>query len=107
MKFNNIGAEIYIPDGVSEEVALSRTTHLAISAHQDDIEIMACDGILKCFGKKDEWFLGAVVSNGAGSPRGGLYAEYSDNEMMAVRKAEQKKEAAQIENEVKQLLAED
>lgn len=31
----------YIPDGTDEKKALSRTTHLAISAHQDDIEFMA------------------------------------------------------------------
>lgn len=29
---------IYIPDGEQQEKAISRTTHLAISAHQDDIE---------------------------------------------------------------------
>ena len=28
----------YIPDGTQEQAAISRTTHLAISAHQDDIE---------------------------------------------------------------------
>ena len=32
---------IYIPDGTEEKKAITRTTHLAISAHQDDIEFMA------------------------------------------------------------------
>ena len=86
-------AETFVPDGVDVETALKRTTHLAISAHQDDIEIMAYDGILKCFGKQDNWFTGVVVTNGSGSPRSGLYAEYTDEEMMQIRKSEQKKAA--------------
>ncbi len=86
-------AEIFVPDGVEVKEALNRTTHLAISAHQDDIEIMAYDGIIKCFGKQDNWFTGVVVTNGSGSPRSGLYENYSDEEMMEIRKAEQKKAA--------------
>jgi LmbE family N-acetylglucosaminyl deacetylase len=93
MKFINKNAEIYIPDGVTEAEALKRTTHLAISAHQDDIELMAYDGILKCFGKNDKWFSAIVTTNGAGSPRTGLYADYSDEDMQKVRKLEQKKAA--------------
>ena len=46
MELHNSGAEIYVPDGFPVDVALSRTTHLAVSAHQDDIEIMAYHGIL-------------------------------------------------------------
>lgn len=84
---------MYIPDGTSEKTALSRTTHLAISAHQDDIEFMAYAPIAACFGKKDKWFGAIVVTDGAGSPRSGLYADYTDNEMKAVRVVEQKKAA--------------
>ena len=83
----------YIPDGTDEKKALSRTTHLAISAHQDDIEFMAYAPIAECFGKKDKWFGAIVVTDGAGSPRSGLYADYTDNEMKAVRVVEQKKAA--------------
>jgi LmbE family N-acetylglucosaminyl deacetylase len=93
LELNNKGAEIFVPDNTPIAEALSRTTHLAISAHQDDIEIMAYDGILKCFGKSDKWFLAAVVTNGAGSPRDDLYTSYSDAEMQKVRKLEQKKAA--------------
>ena len=84
---------MYIPDGTSEKTALSRTTHLAISAHQDDIEFMAYAPIAACFGKIDKWFGAIVVTDGAGSPRSGLYADYTDNEMKAVRVVEQKKAA--------------
>lgn len=87
-------AVLYIPDGVGEGAAMARTTHLAISAHQDDIEFMAYAPIAACFGKADKWFSGVVVTDGAGSPRSGPYADYTDEEMKAVRIAEQKKAAA-------------
>lgn len=93
MKLKNEGAEFFIPDNKPVEEAILRTTCMAISAHQDDIEFMAYDGILKCFGKEDEWFYAVVVTNGAGSPREGLYATYSDEQMQAIRKTEQKKAA--------------
>ncbi len=93
MKLKNKGAEFYIPDNRQPDEAVSRTTHMAIAAHQDDIEFMAQDGILECFGKEDKWFYSVVVTNGAGSPRNGLYAEYTDEQMQSVRKLEQKKAA--------------
>ena len=86
-------AELYIPDGVEESAALVRTTHLAIGAHQDDLEIMAYDGILACFQQADRWFTGVVVTNGAGSARTGVYGNYSDDDMVKVRGVEQKKAA--------------
>lgn len=93
MKFNNSGAELFIPDGLPADQALERTTHLAIAAHQDDIEIMAYHGIKECFSRNDRWFCGVVVTNGAGSPRDDLYAAYNDAQMQQVRKSEQKKAA--------------
>lgn len=93
MQFKKATAEIYAPDGKQAADALARTTHLAIAAHQDDIEIMAMSGILECFGLPDKWFTGCVVTDGAGSPRDGLYGRYSDAEMMTVRRMEQKKAA--------------
>lgn len=93
MKFNIDTAELFIPDGKPEAEALSRTTHMCLSAHQDDIEIMAFHGVLNCFNRADKWFGGVVVTNGAGSPRDDLYADYTDDEMQAVRRVEQKKAA--------------
>lgn len=84
---------MYIPDGTEEKQALARTTHLCIAAHEDDIEFMAYAPIAECFGKKDKWFCGVVVTDGTGSPRNGLYANYTDEEMKAVRIEEQKKAA--------------
>lgn len=83
----------YIPDGTEETKAIERTTHLAISAHQDDIEFMAYAPIAECFGKSDQWFGAIIVTDGAGSPRSGLYAGYTDEQMKAVRVVEQKKAA--------------
>jgi len=93
MEFYNPGAEIYVPDGSPVDAALSRTTHLAVSAHQDDIEIMAYHGILECFGMPGKGFAGVTVTNGSGSPRDGLYGRYTDEEMQVVRRKEQKKAA--------------
>ena len=93
MKFHNPGAEIYVPDGAPTEQALARSTHMAIGAHQDDLEIMAYHGILDCFGKQDKHFTGVTVTNGAGSPRDDLYASYSDEDMQKVRRVEQRKAA--------------
>ncbi len=93
MQFSVSSAEVYIPDGQAAPGALSRTTHLAVGAHQDDLEIMAFDGIIACFQQPDRWFSGVVVTNGGGSPRAGVYANNSDDDMMAVRRVEQKKAA--------------
>ena len=93
MQFHNRGAGIYVPDGTAADMALARTTHLAVAAHQDDIEIMAYHGILECFGRDDKHFTGVTVTNGAGSPRDGLYAHYTDDQMQMVRRLEQKKAA--------------
>ena len=84
---------IYIPDGLEEQTAVARTTHLAIAAHQDDIEFMAYAPIAECFGAQDKWFGAVVVTDGAGSPRSGIYADYTDEEMKEVRFVEQKKAA--------------
>ena len=75
MKFHLPTAEIFIPDGLQVEEALARTTHLCISAHQDDIEIMAAGPILDCFQQNDLWFTGVVVTDGRGSPRDDLYTK--------------------------------
>jgi LmbE family N-acetylglucosaminyl deacetylase len=93
VKFHLKTAEIFVPDGLPTKEALARTTHIGIGAHQDDLEIMAFDGIRKCFQREDQWFCGVVVTNGSGSPRDGLYRGYTDDEMQIVRRKEQKKAA--------------
>jgi len=93
MRLNNQEAEIYVPDGVEAIQALKRTTHMGIAAHPDDLEILAYHGILECFRSEEKWFLGVVVTDGRGSPREDLYANYTDDEMRLVRRQEQRKAA--------------
>lgn len=85
--------EIYIPSGADEKEALCRTTHLAVAAHQDDVEFMAYHGIRECFMKNDINFSAVVATDGSGSPRSGIYADCSNENMMRIRKEEQKKAA--------------
>src|SRR5207237_8593611 len=93
MQFHKSTADFFVPDGTAADAAIARTTHLCISAHQDDIEIMAYHGVAECFGQKDKWFTGVVVTNGAGSPRSGIYGGYTDEQMQKVRLIEQRKAA--------------
>jgi LmbE family N-acetylglucosaminyl deacetylase len=94
MKFSQPNANIFVPDGaLGPELALARTTHLCLAAHQDDIEIMAYAGIAECYERAEKHFTGVVVTNGAGSPRGGRYAAFSDAQMQDVRREEQRRAA--------------
>jgi LmbE family N-acetylglucosaminyl deacetylase len=91
--FHAEGGEAFVPDGAPLEGALRRTTHLGIGAHPDDLEIMACHGILSCYQKSDRWFTGVTLASGSGSARTGPFANSTDAEMVALRKVEQKKAA--------------
>jgi LmbE family N-acetylglucosaminyl deacetylase len=93
MELHSKTAAVFIPDNLSLEDGLKRTTHMAISAHQDDIEIMASAPIIECFQQSDKWFTGVVVTDGRGSPRDDLYKDFSDEDMHQVRIKEQKKAA--------------
>ena len=90
MKFHLPSAEVFVPDGLPAAEALARITHLGIGAHQDDLEFMAFHGILQCFHSDTEWFGGVTCTNGSGSARTGAYADFTDDEMMAVRREEQR-----------------
>lgn len=93
MKLNHPTAMLFIPDGKPEAEALPRITHMGIGAHQDDLEFMAFHGIVECFHSKDRWFGGITCTNGAGSSRLGPYANYTDEQMVNVRREEQNKAA--------------
>jgi len=93
MVFSQPAADAYVPDGVPLAKALQRTTHLCLAAHQDDIEIMAYHGIAECFGQKNRWFTGVVLTDGSGSPRTGRFANFTDEQMKAERRAEQRRAA--------------
>ena len=93
--FHNSSADTFISDDTSAEDALMRTTHLAIGAHSDDLEIMAYHGIVDCYGyrKRDKWFSGITVTDGRGSSRSGPYSDCTDEEMADIRKNEQRQAA--------------
>jgi len=90
MKLTKTTAELFVPDGADVDAALKRTTHLGVGAHQDDLEFMAVHGILACFGQVDKAFCGVTCTDGAGSSRSGVYASYTDEQMKAVRRQEQR-----------------
>ena len=89
MKLHNASAQIFVPDGQPVADALKRITHLGIGAHQDDLEFMAFHGVLECFASDTKWFGGVTCTNGGGSARSGAYAQFTDAQMMAVRRTEQ------------------
>lgn len=85
--------DIFIPTGLSFAEAASQITHLGIGAHQDDLEILALHGILECYKHPTKKFGGIVCTNGSGSPRQGAYEAYSDKEIVACRREEQRQAA--------------
>lgn len=93
MKFHHPKHDVFVPDQTDAAAALKRVTHLGIVSHQDDLEIAAYHGITECFHSDGHWFGGVVVTNGAGSPRKGPYADYTDEEMQQARLIEQRKAA--------------
>ena len=86
-------ADTFVPDGTTLSKALARTTHLGVGAHADDLEFMAFHGIEACHGNKSKWFTGVTCNNGAGSPRSGIYAQFTDKEMAVARRQEQRRAA--------------
>jgi LmbE family N-acetylglucosaminyl deacetylase len=89
MHLHQTTAEIFVPDQTAWPEALTRTTHLGIGAHQDDLEFMAYHGILACYHQTDSWFAGVVCTDGRGSVRTGILANLTDDELAARRVAEQ------------------
>ncbi len=95
--FNHKSSDVFVPDGASLDEAFNRTSHLAIGAHSDDLEIMAYHGIVNCYGfgqqANKNWFTGITATDGRGSSRAGLYSQCSDEQMAEIRKEEQKQAA--------------
>jgi LmbE family N-acetylglucosaminyl deacetylase len=87
-------ARLVTPDGKTGPDAISRTTHLGIGAHQDDLEFMAFHGILACYDRMDRWFGGVTITDGRGSSRAGQFKDWTDDQIAAERIREQ--EAAAV-----------
>lgn len=93
MQFSQPKGHWFVPDGMDPHQALSRTTHLGIVAHPDDLEFMGWKPILDCWQNPSRHFSGVVASDGRSSPRSGAFAKYSDDQMAEVRLKEQRKAA--------------
>jgi LmbE family N-acetylglucosaminyl deacetylase len=89
IKTKHLSNKLFVHDGADVAAALQRVTHLGIGAHQDDLEFMAFHVILTCFAREDLWFGCVTCTDGAGSSRTGVYADFSDERMMSVRHQEQ------------------
>ncbi len=88
MTFNS-NSTVFIPDGRDITEAFETTRYLGIGAHQDDLEILAFHGISKGYDEPAPSFGGIVCTDGAGSPRKGKYAGFSNEEMKKIRVEEQ------------------
>lgn len=96
LSFHHADADLFVSASAgSAEAALASVTDLCVAAHQDDIEIMAYSGIVECLETPGRRFGGVVVTNGAGSPRTGAYSNFTDEQMQARRREEQRS-AAQL-----------
>jgi LmbE family N-acetylglucosaminyl deacetylase len=93
MKLHHPTAEIFVPDGQPVAAALKRITQLGIGAHQDDLEFMAFHGILAGRASRTKGFGGVTCTNGSGSARTGKFKNFSDAQMMSVRRREQNRAA--------------
>jgi LmbE family N-acetylglucosaminyl deacetylase len=94
MEFSRSNVDIYVHKAFrkkSLEEVLAKTTHLAIGAHQDDIELMAYHGIQECYKSKGNWFTGVTLTDGRGSPR--ELKALTDRKMILIRLKEQQRAA--------------
>jgi LmbE family N-acetylglucosaminyl deacetylase len=82
--------QLFIPDEEFDETVFHRTKTLAIGAHPDDLELLAIKAILEAYGLGERSFFGVVLTNGAGSPKSGPYADLLPDQMVKLRTLEQK-----------------
>lgn len=94
MTLDKRDAEMFIPDGATEDEAVKRSEIMAVGAHPDDIEVMSMPGILKALAAGGNRFFGVVATNGVGTYRSFDEINLSYQEMRDVRIAEQKKAAS-------------
>lgn len=79
--------EKFVPVGANDD----NVRYLAVSAHKDDMEMFAFDGIVKAYGKNA--FAGVVLTDGGACPRAEQFKDVSDDDMAELRTVEQKRAA--------------
>lgn len=72
-----------------ESDSLSKTTHLGIGAHPDDLEFWFFPAIQACFYNPALSFTGITMTDGAGSARGSSFHHLSNEEFVSLRHQEQ------------------
>ena len=79
--------ELYVPKSARG----AKVRYVAVSAHKDDMEMFALGGIAAAY--REGGFAGVVLTDGGACPRAPRYAEVDDEDMAAIRTAEQKRAA--------------
>ena len=79
--------EKFVPVGANDD----NVRYLAVSAHKDDMEMFAFDGIVKAYGKNA--FAGVVLTDGGACPRAEQFKDVSDDDMAELRHAAPEKAA--------------
>lgn len=92
-ELTRVDADVFVPDGTAEDAALRRTTDLIVVAHADDAEFAALAPIGEAYEDADRWVCVCVCTDGARSPRSGAYADVCDEDMILVRRREQREAA--------------
>ncbi len=90
LRLSRTDADLFVPDGDSVPAACGRVRTLVLGAHQDDVEFMAFPLIRDAFGTDAPTFGAVVLTNGSGSPRSGVYASCTDEQMCEIRVREQR-----------------
>lgn len=83
-------ADVFVPDDAPVPDALARTTDLGVGAHPDDLEFLMLVPIASCRADAARSFTGVTCTDGAGSARSGAFASFTDEQMVAVRRDEQR-----------------
>lgn len=79
--------KLYVPKSARG----AKVRYVAVSAHKDDMEMFALGGIAAAY--REGGFAGVVLTDGGACPRAPRYAEVDDEDMAAIRTAEQKRAA--------------
>jgi LmbE family N-acetylglucosaminyl deacetylase len=82
--------DVYVPDGSAVGDAGRRTTVMGIGAHADDLELGAAWAIMSCRGSESAWFSGVTCTDGAGSGSGPSGPELAGEQLVQVRRNEQR-----------------
>lgn len=88
--FERPDTEWYPADPAGTPPGGAAVTDLAVVAHPDDLELLVPGVIGTCLCDPVRRFVGVVCTDGAGSARSGQFAGLTDDQMIGVRRSEQR-----------------